>query len=153
METYQRDTMINQPQLHPTFDSRLARWLAVGAWMALIFFLSAQSQLPSPDDPWLDFLFKKSAHFAAYAILAFLFWRALPITRRAWIWSWLFTVLYACTDEFHQSFVENRHPAVRDVIIDACGAATALLIIRYAQRRSHAVAPQAPASVETKRTS
>src|SRR5215211_7296792 len=129
--------MIDQRQLHPVFESRLARWLEVGAWMALIFILSAQSKLPSPNDPWLDLLFKKSAHFAAYAILAFLFWRALPISRRVWIWSWLLTVLYACTDEIHQSFVANRHPAVRDVIIDACGAATALLIIRYAQRRSH----------------
>jgi len=145
--------MIDQRHLHPVFDSRLARWLAVGAWMALIFFLSAQSQLPSPNDPWLNFLFKKSGHFIAYAILAFLFWRALPTSRLVWAWSWLLTVLYACTDEFHQSFVENRHPAVRDVIIDACGAATALLIIWYAQRRSRAGATQVPAPVENKRTS
>lgn len=140
--------MIDQRRLHPVLDSRLARWLAAVAWMALIFFLSAQSQLPSPDDPWLDFLFKKSAHFAAYATLAFLFWRALPAGRRVWVWSWLLTVLYACSDEIHQSFVENRHPAVRDVIIDACGAATALLIIWYVQRRLRASTTQAPAPVE-----
>jgi VanZ family protein len=143
--------MIDERQLRPVFDSRFARWLAVGAWMALIFILSAQSKLPSPDDPWLDFLFKKSAHFAAYAILAFLFWRALPIGRRVWIWSWLLTVLYACSDEIHQSFVENRHPAVRDVIIDACGAVTALLIIWYVQRRARAT--HAPAPLESKHPS
>ena len=142
--------MIDQRQLHPVLDSRFARWLAVGAWMALIFFLSAQSQLPSPDDPWLDFLFKKSAHFAAYAILALLFWRALPPGRRVWIWSWLLTVLYACSDEIHQSFVENRHPAARDVLIDACGAATALLIIWYIQRRSRMGATQAPTPLENR---
>jgi VanZ family protein len=140
--------MIDQRQLHPVFDSRLARWLAVGAWMALIFFLSAQSQLPSPDDPWLDFVFKKSAHFAAYAILAFLFWRALPSSGRVWIWSWLLTVLYACSDEIHQSFVENRHPAVRDVMIDACGAATALLIVWYVRRQWRVSFPEAHAPLE-----
>jgi VanZ family protein len=145
--------MIDQRQLHPIIDSQFARWLAVGAWMALIFFLSAQSQLPSPDDPWLDFLFKKSAHFAAYAILAFLFWRALALNHRVWLWSWLLTVVYACSDEIHQSFVENRHPAVRDVVIDACGAATALLIIWYVQRHSRISVAQAPVRVENQHPS
>jgi VanZ family protein len=135
--------MIGHRQLHPILDSRLARWLALGAWMGLIFYLSSQSQLPSPDDPWLDFVFKKTAHFVAYGVLAFLFGRALPATRRVWLWSWLCTVLYACTDEFHQSFVENRHPAARDVAIDACGAATALLLVWYLRRR--ALAGAAPA--------
>ena len=34
--------------LHPLLGTRLARWLAVIGWMALIFFLSSQSRLPSP---------------------------------------------------------------------------------------------------------
>ena len=108
------------------------------AWMALIFILSAQSKLPSPDDPWIDFLFKKSAHFSVYGLLAVLFWRALPAGQWLPLWSWLLSVLYACTDELHQSFVANRHPAARDVVIDACGAVTALLIVWYIQRRLRA---------------
>lgn len=128
--------MAQQRFLHLAFNSQIARWLALFAWMALIFFLSAQSTLPSPDDPWIDFLFKKTAHFMAYGILAMLFWRALPSSRHVWQWSWILSVVYACTDEIHQSFVANRHPAARDVLIDACGAATALLLIWYIQRRS-----------------
>ena len=35
-------------------------------------------------------------------------------------------MLYACTDEFHQSFVPGRVAAVHDVLIDSAGAWLAL---------------------------
>jgi VanZ family protein len=120
--------MLKQRRLHPALDSQLIRWLAVIGWMALIFFFSSQPQLPSPEDPLVDLLFKKSAHFAVYAVLAVLLWRALPAGHWAWRLAWVLAVLYASSDEWHQSFVPNRHPQVTDVLIDACGAATGLLI-------------------------
>jgi VanZ family protein len=120
--------------IHPLLDAPLARWLAVVAWMALIFFLSAQSRLPSPDDPLINFLFKKTAHFAAFGLLAFLFWRALPRGRWVYAASWALTLLYALSDEYHQSFVALRQPSLRDVVIDACGALAALFIIWYINR-------------------
>jgi len=123
-------------RLHPLLDTRLARWLAAIGWMALIFFLSSQSQLPSPDDPLLNLLLKKLAHFIVYAVLACLFRRALPPGRRSWAWSWLLAVLYAISDEYHQSFVALRHPQATDVLIDACGAATALLLLWYLGRKA-----------------
>jgi VanZ family protein len=128
--------MIEQRQLHPVFDSRLARWLAVAGWMALIFFLSSQSRLPSPEDPLVDLLFKKTAHFTAYAILALLIWRALPPGRWVWAVAWLVTVLYAGSDEWHQSFVPGRHPSPWDVLIDASGALAGLLVLWRVRRRS-----------------
>src|SRR5262249_58322281 len=105
-------------------------------WMALIFALSAQSKLPSAPDPWLDFLFKKSAHFTVFGTLAVLIWRALEWRPGGWRWAGLLTVLYACSDEWHQSFVAGRHPQVTDVIIDACGAATMLLVVWLIMRRT-----------------
>jgi VanZ family protein len=36
-------------------------------------------------------------------------------------------VLFALSDEFHQSFVRGRHSALRDVGIDSLGALLALL--------------------------
>jgi len=127
--------MIERPP-RPWYDTPLARWLAVAVWMGLIFALSAQPHLPSLPNGLLDLLFKKGAHFSAYAILGALSWRALEWRRRVWGWAWLLAVLYACTDEWHQSFVAGRHPTVTDVIIDACGAATALLIAWSIRRRT-----------------
>jgi VanZ family protein len=128
--------MLEQPYPRRWYDTPLGRWLAVLIWMAIIFAFSAQSKLPTAPQPWLDFLFKKSAHFTVFGTLAVLIWRALAWRARGWLWAWLLTVLYACSDEWHQSFVAGRHPQATDVIIDACGAATALLLAWWIRRRS-----------------
>jgi VanZ family protein len=128
--------MINQRRIHPIFESPRARWLAVAGCMALIFFLSSQPQLPSPPDPLADLIFQKGAHFTVYAVLAVLFRRALPPSRSIWALSWVLTVLYAASDEWHQSFVPGRHPQLTDVLIDACGALTGLLIFWWRARRA-----------------
>jgi VanZ family protein len=130
--------MIEQRRFHLVLDSSLARWLMIAGWMALIFFFSSQPQLPSAPDPWADLIFKKGAHFTVYAVLAVLFRRALPLSRRIWALSWMFTVVYAASDEWHQSFVPGRHPQPTDVLIDACGAAAGLLIFWWLQRRAQA---------------
>ena len=127
--------MNQQPTRRPWYDTPLARWLAIAIWMGVIFFLSAQPDLPKAPGPWLDWLLKKGAHFSVYALLALLLWRALEWREHAWAWSWLLTVLYAVSDEYHQSFVANRHPQASDVLIDACGAATALLLAWLMLRR------------------
>lgn len=38
--------------------------------------------------------------------------------------------LYACTDEFHQFFSENRGSRFTDVLIDSCGAFAGILLTR-----------------------
>jgi VanZ family protein len=141
--------LIEQRKLHPAFDSRLARWLAVAGWMMLIFFLSSQPRLPSPPDPLVDLLFKKSAHFTAYAVLAVLMWRALPPGRRIWALAWFLTVLYASSDEWHQSFVPNRHPSPWDVVIDALGAAVGLLVYRRMLRRAQTAGARVQANADS----
>ncbi len=125
-----------RPAVPPWLDTPLARWLAALAWMALIFALSSQSKLPSPDDPWINFLFKKSAHFTVFGILAVLLWRALPTMPRRSLWAWLLTALYAVSDEFHQVYVASRTPTARDVIIDMCGAATFLALAWWWRRKN-----------------
>lgn len=95
--------------------------------MIVIFFFSAQpaSQLPNFD--WADKLVKKGGHVVGYAILALLYWRALDFNRnKRWL-AWLLALLYAVTDEFHQSFVAGRHPTIWDILIfDNLGALMAL---------------------------
>ncbi|HEU5100919.1 MAG TPA: VanZ family protein [Roseiflexaceae bacterium] len=132
--------MLEGLQLPPILNSRSARWLMVAGWMALIFFLSSQPQLPSPPDPLADLIFKKGAHFTVYAVLAVLWLRALPLGRWAWALSWALTVLYASSDEWHQSFVPGRHPQPTDVLIDLAGATAGLLLLWWLQRRARSAA-------------
>lgn len=139
----------------------LVRYLLLLGWMYLIFRASATPDLRTV--PWaqrfgflpatigkeatdlLELLLRKSAHMLSFAILALLAHWALAGTfpgwtarRRGWT-AFLFAVLYALSDEWHQTFVPTRHGALRDVAIDAVGAALALLVLRLRfarQRRS-----------------
>jgi VanZ family protein len=130
----------------------LALWLPLLVWMGLIFFFSSQPRLPGPPQPLLDLLLKKGGHFMGYGILAVLWLRVLVgaspgdsaeavgakrkvslVPRvsglRVLLAAWAVTVLYAISDEYHQSLVPSRHPGYSDVILDALGAATALYVV------------------------
>lgn len=112
--------------------SNLALWLPVAAYMAAIFWFSAQPVLPGvallPD--WLshDWLH----HGAAYAGLAVVTLRAVAagdwrrVTRATLLAAWAIAVAYGISDEFHQSFVPGRTPDARDLLADAAGAALGL---------------------------
>jgi len=104
-----------------------ALWGPVFAWMILVFFLSAQSQFPTPDSRWLDLLMEKPAHTAEYAVLAALLARALrPYQAAPWrvLGLAVFVAgIYALTDEFHQKHVPGRSADWFDIMFDWLGAA------------------------------
>lgn len=106
--------------------AKLRTWGPVVTWMALIFFLSAQAQLPTPEQHWLDVVLEKSAHTLEYAVLAALLSRALAASdgerRRAFGVAVLLAWLYALTDEFHQRFVPGRSADWSDIVFDWLGA-------------------------------
>ena len=128
------------------------RWLPAILWMGFIFFLSHQeagssSQLSQGITrtlfniinsvlPWLDleldffhFIVRKGAHFSAYLILGLLLSHALkPGDRKAYYSILLLCVLYAMSDEFHQTFVSGRSGELRDVLIDSTGSLTGILL-------------------------
>jgi VanZ family protein len=79
----------------------------------------------------LDLLFKKFGHLTVYATLALLWLRALRAARRAYLVAFLITVLYAVSDEIHQSFVPFRGPSPWDVVLDSLAAGVALLGARH----------------------
>ena len=107
----------------------LRLWLPVVVWAAVIFAFSAIPSLGTGLGTW-DLVLRKLAHMAEYAVLAALLWRALGAYRLAFA----LAVAYAATDELHQHFVAGRHAAVRDVVIDAAGAAVGLALVRYRKR-------------------
>ncbi len=110
--------------------SRLGAWLPVVAWAAVIFAFSAVPSLSSGLGGW-DLLLRKMAHAAEYAILGALLLRA---TRNAGF-AFALAVLYAASDELHQTFVEGRVGAIRDVAIDAIGAAIGIALYRSTRAR------------------
>jgi len=74
---------------------------------------------------------------AGYAVLFLLWWRALNKPLRflpSLALAWVLTVLYAMSDEFHQTFVPGRNGNALDVLIDASAAALAALALWLARR-------------------
>ena len=105
------------------------RWLAPVAMMAAIFYFSAQP-FDGPDLAWWEVAIRKLGHFGGYAVLAGLWaWALAGTVRRPLLWAGAISLAYACTDEYHQTFVEGRHGAVIDVGIDGLGIALAILAI------------------------
>ena len=126
-----------------------ALWLAVLAWAGVIFVFSAQPDLRVAPQPDLDFALRKAGHMLVFGVLAVLLRAALQASgaRRSWQWSLALTVLYAISDEVHQSFTPGRHAAVLDVAIDASGAALLLAcgaVWQWRRRRPRAI-PRRPA--------
>ena len=110
---------------------RWMRWLAVCVWMALIFYFSSN---PNSNEATkqvfggINFYVRKLAHITEFAILFTLVRWALATTvesRREQvvrtISSFSLAFLYACSDEYHQSFVPGRSSSFGDVAIDSIG--------------------------------
>ena len=132
---------------------RLRTWAPVVIWMCVIYAMSAMPGETSGDTSGmlvrialsiLSFLFgeeaaagvpvdalhmliRKAAHMTEYAILFLLAFRALRKegAKRPGLYALALCAAYAATDEFHQSFVDDRGPSVIDVGIDTLGAGLA----------------------------
>lgn len=115
----------------PLLDA-LSRFAPPLALMGLIFFLSAQPDLNSGLGIW-DLIGRKIVHFTIFGLLWWLWDRAFGYRHAAS--AALITIAWAITDEFHQSFVEGRNGAPRDVLIDAAGVLAAWLLSRLLARR------------------
>lgn len=76
----------------------------------------------------IHLLIRKCAHMTEYALLfVTVMWALSGIKKRLGI-AYMVTVLYAVSDEVHQSFIPGRCGAVTDVLIDGAGALIALII-------------------------
>jgi len=72
-----------------------------------------------------------------YGLLVLSYWYAFAWAGdRRWL-AWALAFLYACTDEYHQSFTRGRFPSALDVLIfDNFGALIALwLANKYVKQK------------------
>lgn len=80
-----------------------------------------------------DFIIRKSAHFCEYAVMGsismLLMLQMYVRMKRRILCSVGISAFMACTDEFHQLFVEGRAGRIQDVCIDTSGATVGILII------------------------
>ena len=111
----------------PRYTSRILR--------PLLLWLNPNFSVETLDA--IQFVVRKTAHVAEYAVLALLLWHARRKpgrwggSSRPWRWSEAafalgLTVLFASSDEWHQSFVPSRQAQVQDVLIDTSGAVAGL---------------------------
>lgn len=85
----------------------------------------------------IEYFVRKAAHMTEFAILAVLFyiWLArwgMERIRRGCLAAFL-TMLYACSDEFHQLFVAGRSGRISDVLIDSAGAVLGMVLFMLAE--------------------
>ncbi len=91
------------------------------------------SALPGADfstNEGQNFAIRKVLHMLEYGILYLTFHRALKKN----IIAFVLTVIFAASDEFHQTFVPGRTGKVQDLLIDTAGAGImSLFIWKYYQ--------------------
>jgi len=109
-------------------------WLPPVLWMSLIFFLSSFHKLQASPVGWQDFVIRKLAHFCEYAILCFLCYRGLKNTTKVslakgLLLAFFMAVLYALSDEYHQTFINGRTGRSFDIWVDSFGAIGGLLFV------------------------
>ncbi len=102
-------------------------------YCVVIFYLSADSSPPDvPSFPYSD----KVIHTCLYlflSILTLIGFRKLPggISRQYFFfWALVFCILYAASDEWHQSFVVDRCADAMDWIADVIGISIGAVLYR-----------------------
>ena len=126
-------------------------WLAAIGWCGVLFYFSGQSAAISrelsmrftrfilrlfPSLPYsaatLHPILRKCAHYGIFAVEGLLLASALMVTlRRRFAGSaltMLICAIMAMLNEYHQSFAEGRSCEIRDMLIDAGGALTGILL-------------------------
>lgn len=106
--------------------STVSKWLPVFLWAVVIFTFSSIKQVKVSEFFFWDFIIKKAAHVTEYAILYGFIFRA---TGKKYPLSFILTMLYAASDEYHQTFVLGRTGRFLDLGFDLSGANISAYII------------------------
>jgi VanZ family protein len=111
-------------------------WGPAAAMMTAIFLASSIPDLTELPAGISD----RTGHLIGYGLLGGLTLRAMAEARwdrvapRTAAAAWLFSALYALTDEFHQRFVHGRSPDVGDWVVDIIGAGVVVVAVALVAR-------------------
>lgn len=83
---------------------------------------------------------RKLAHYSLYFILGILSFLVIvdyKNNKKLILYSMFICFLYACTDEFHQLFIDGRSAEIKDVLIDSFGSLTSTLLCNFIYLKSN----------------
>ncbi|QGQ97411.1 VanZ family protein [Paenibacillus psychroresistens] len=126
----------NEPYQTQDIRPLLTEWFpaaAINYWLPHLEF-NYSGQLITWKEPYamLEFFLRKSAHVLEYALLTGLWFSNLQWTRFKYysiLLSPILAVLYAITDEWHQSFIAGRTGHAIDVAVDSIGCLIVIMLI------------------------
>ncbi|MFC1633050.1 VanZ family protein [Patescibacteria group bacterium] len=132
--------------MHKTW-SKIISWLPAVAWAVVIFILSAQPDLSTGLEQ--EFILRKIGHAVVFGVLALFVYfglirseiiqyRGLHKTHtfcRDLILTFSITLIYAFSDEFHQTLVAGREGTSLDVGIDLIGILVVIGVLTWLDRR------------------
>jgi len=101
-------------------------YLPAVLWGLCIFMLSSRPSVRVSVDYWYNFAFFKTLHLIEYAMLFTFLYRAVINTTdygkfKSGCVALGLTIVYAISDEVHQTFVPTREGRVRDIVFDTIG--------------------------------
>ncbi len=139
---------------------RIIRFAPVFLWIGVIFYLSGDSAAMSETSryvrPLLEFLFptapegtlqiyhgyvRKAAHFAEYAVLAFLALGAFSdspivgVKKLRYLLPMFLVAAIAVMDELNQSFLASRTGSFWDILLDIWGGLAMILFLWAANQK------------------
>jgi VanZ family protein len=102
-----------------------------------IFFFSSKSSVPGAGGVFL--LLPIAYHFVVFFLFSFFLLATIKGNKKLktsyLIIVLIFSVIYAISDEFHQSFVPGRNADIKDVLTDSVGIILSLLISIYIEKK------------------
>lgn len=114
-------------------------YLPAFLWAGTIFYFSSIPGLRYSKSAVEEIILRKGAHFVEFVVLFFLVWRIffgahkMKLQKAYWLALWG-TIIFAASDEFHQTLVLGRSGKMIDFIFDSTsiifGAEIILILVR-----------------------
>lgn len=111
--------------------------LAVLNALLLIYMSSLPEYSVTGSNSVGEKIVSNAIHIPAYAVLSFLWFKSFKVKEglrlgmRVSIFIFIALVLFAISDEVHQSFVPGRTASVIDVVLDVLGIGLGLAVYRH----------------------